>query len=117
MRLTESGHMREAEEQGRAQHPPQHSRMAFALICWLLLVVTALAVVTVRHQNRQAFVALLRIENAHSELQFENGRLLLERATWARRHNIVGIAHKRLGMAEPAPGEIITLTLERDHAQ
>ena len=86
--------------------------VAFLIVCWLTVLIAALAVVTVRHQNRQAFVALLEAENEKSELQFEHGRLLLERTTWARRRNIVGAARKQLGMAEPAPGKIITIKLE-----
>jgi len=103
---TEAHAMRDSESS------PHTRRMIFILLCWLLALATALAVVTVRHQNRQAFVAMLRIENEKSELQFENGRLLLERTTWARRQNIVGAARKRLGMSEPSPNEIITLKLE-----
>lgn len=90
---------------------PNRNRAAAFLLCWLLVVASALGVVTVRHQNRQAFVALLQVENVRSELQFEHGRLLLERATWTRRRNIVDDAHARLGMSPPKDGQIVTLHL------
>lgn len=81
-------------------------------ILWLATVVSAVVVVTVRHQNRLAFVAWRKVEAEKVELQSERGRLMLEKATWARQRNIVDDARRRLGMAAPAPDKIITLTLE-----
>ena len=81
-------------------------------ILWLATVVSAVVVVTVRHQNRLAFIDWRKVEAEKVELQSERGRLLLEKATWAGRRNIVDDA-RRLGMAVPAPDKIITLILER----
>ncbi|MDA7972091.1 MAG: hypothetical protein MPK10_05890 [Gammaproteobacteria bacterium] len=66
------------------------------------------------HQNRDVFVARGQAEAAKSELEFEPGRRRRERPSGARRRHIVGAARERLGMGEPAPNEIITLTLERE---
>lgn len=77
---------------------------------WLLVWVSALAVVTVRHENRLAFIAWRETEAAKVELQAERGRLLLEKATWAGRRNIVDDA-RQLGMAAPSPDKIITLEI------
>ncbi len=77
------------------------------LILWVATVLCALAVVTVRHQNRLSFMEWRKVEAEKVELQSERGRLLLEHATWAGRRNIVEDARQRLGMAPPAPDKII----------
>lgn len=80
-----------------------------ATVLWLAVVASALAVVATRHENRLAFVEWRQAEAAKLELQAENGRLLLERATWAGRRSVVDDARARLGMAAPAADAIITL--------
>lgn len=84
----------------------------FILVVWFVTLLSALAVVTVRHQNRLAFIAWRAVEAEQVELQSERGRLMLEKATWARRGRIVDDARARLKMA--APEEIITLNLGRE---
>ncbi len=86
----------------------------WVVILWLLTLLSAFAVVTVRHQNRLAFIAWQKTEAEKIELQSERGRLTLEKATWAGRRNIFDDARKRLAMVAPAPDKIITLTLTRD---
>src|SRR3546814_18237319 len=46
-------------------------------------VVTAIGVVSARHEHRQLFVQLARLEHARDELNIDFGRLHLEQATWA----------------------------------
>lgn len=84
-------------------------RLLVLLLC--LVLVSATAVVAVRHQNRLTFVALQKQEQRHDELQAEWGRLMLERATWTRQHSVVDDARKRLGMVAPSPERIVTLQL------
>ncbi len=81
-----------------------------------LVLVSAVAVVTVRHENRLAFVALQNQEKRHDDLQAEWGRLMIERATWTRQHNVADDARKRLDMSAPAPDRIVTLKLELDRS-
>lgn len=85
------------------------SQHKWLIALWFATVLSAVAVVTVRHQNRLAFVDWRTVETEQVELQTEHGRLLLEKATWARRHHIMNDA-RRLGMTAPAPDKIITLT-------
>jgi len=85
----------------------KRGRVVIAL--WLAVVASALAVVTVRHESRLAFIDWRAAEGAKLELQAEHGRLLLERATWAGRRSIVDDARARLGMRAPAADAIITL--------
>ena len=68
---------------------------------------TALLVVRDRHEHRQAFIALTKLERARDELNIEFGRLQLEQATWAENNRIEQIARGRLGMVSPGPAEMI----------
>ncbi len=77
----------------------------------LLVIVAALCVVAVRHQNRLYFVELQVRENRHTARQAEWGRLMLEKATWVQRHNMLDIAGQRLAMAPPAARKIVTLRM------
>lgn len=87
----------------------------WVLLSWVAVMISAFAVITVRHQNRLAFIAWQKAEATKIELQTEQGRLMLEKATWAGQRNIVDNAHKRLEMTVPASDKIITLKLESDH--
>ncbi len=86
------------------------SRLQLFLLC--LILISAAAVVSIRHQNRLAFVALQKQEQRHDELQAEWGRLMLEKATWTRQHNVADDARKRLEMSAPTPDRTVTLQLE-----
>jgi cell division protein FtsL len=46
-------------------------------------VLSAIGVVFARHEHRQLFIALTKLERARDELNIEFGRLQLEQATWA----------------------------------
>ena len=82
---------------------------------WLLVtllaanVATAIAVVQARHEHRQLFVQLSKLERARDELDIEFGRLQLEQATWAESHRIHQIARTRLGMAFPRTEDIVVV--------
>ncbi|MBX2868924.1 MAG: cell division protein FtsL [Acidiferrobacterales bacterium] len=79
-----------------------------------LVLISAAAVVAVRHQNRLAFVALQKEEQKRVDLQAEWGRLMLEKATWTRQHNVADTAKKQLSMLPPSPDKIVTLDLASD---
>ena len=72
-------------------------------------VATALLVVRDRHEHRQAFVALTRLERARDELNIEFGRLQLEQATWAESNRVDQVARTRLGMVFPRTEDIVVL--------
>ena len=82
-----------------------------AAIVLLLLGVVAsgVAVVDARHQHRQLFVELSRLERERDELNIEFGRLQLEQATWAETHRIEKIARGQLGMKYPEAAELRVL--------
>ena len=72
-------------------------------------VATALLVVRDRHEHRQAFVALTRLERARDELNIEFGRLQLEQATWAESNRVDQVARSLLGMVFPRTEDIVVL--------
>ena len=80
---------------------------------WLLAlllaanIVSAVVVVHARHQHRQRFVELTKLEKARDELNIEFGRLQLEQATWAESNRVDQVARNRLGMVFPQADEIV----------
>jgi len=73
------------------------------------IVASALLVVRDRHQHRQEFIALTKLEKARDELNIEFGRLQLEQATWAESHRVDQVARTRLGMVFPRTEDIVVL--------
>ncbi len=72
-------------------------------------VVTAIGVVNARHEHRQLFVQLTRLERARDELNIDFGRLQLEQATWAEANRIDQVARTRLGMKFPETADIVVI--------
>jgi cell division protein FtsL len=72
-------------------------------------VASAIAAVYARHEHRQLFVALTRLERERDELNIEFGRLQLEQATWAESNRIDQVARNRLGMAFPSADETVVV--------
>jgi cell division protein FtsL len=72
-------------------------------------VLSAIAVVFARHEHRQLFIALTKLEKARDELNIEFGRLQLEQATWAESNRIDQVARMRLGMRFPEAGDIVVV--------
>lgn len=72
-------------------------------------VATALLVVRDRHEHRQAFIALSKLERSRDELNIEFGRLQLEQATWAESNRVDQVARSRLGMVFPRTEDIVVL--------
>ena len=72
-------------------------------------VVSAIGVVYARHQHRQLFIRLTRLEKTRDELNIEFGRLQLEQATWAESNRIDQVARTRLGMKFPEAADIVVV--------
>ena len=72
-------------------------------------VATALLIVRDRHEHRQAFIELSRLEKARDALNIEFGRLQLEQATWAESNRVDQVARARLGMVFPRTEDIVVL--------
>ncbi|WP_058835532.1 cell division protein FtsL [Luteimonas abyssi] len=78
-------------------------------IVLLACVITAIAVVHARHQHRQLFAQLTRLETARDELNIDFGRLQLEQATWAESNRIDQVARQRLEMKSPETADIVVI--------
>ncbi len=75
----------------------------------LLIMVSALAVVTARHEARNLFLELQRVQKVGRDLEVEWHRLLLKQASWAMYHRVEAIANQRLGMSHPEVARIRVL--------
>ena len=84
------------------------TRIAFAVLV-IACVISAIGVVHARHEHRQLYVDITRLERARDELNIEFGRLQLEQATWAESNRIDQVARTRLGMKFPATDEIVVV--------
>ena len=72
-------------------------------------MLSAIGVVFARHEHRQLFIQLSKLEKARDELNIEFGRLQLEQATWAESNRIDQVARTRLGMVFPESGDIVVV--------
>jgi len=72
-------------------------------------VLSAIGVVFARHEHRQLFIALTKLERSRDELNIEFGRLQLEQATWAESNRIDQVARTRLGMKFPETNDIVVV--------
>jgi cell division protein FtsL len=75
----------------------------------VLVIVTALGVVHVRHKNRVRFVELQNLHTERDRLNVEWTQLLLEQATWSLHHVVDKEARTKLDMVMPPADEIVTL--------
>ncbi len=72
-------------------------------------VASAVGVVFARHEHRQLFTRLTKLEAARDELNIEFGRLQLGQATWAESNRIDQVARTRLGMVFPETRDIVVV--------
>lgn len=70
------------------------------------VVLSGIALVQSRHEHRQLFAELNRLEAQRDELNIEFGRLQLEQATWGETFRIERVAREQLGMRSPEPAEV-----------
>ena len=65
------------------------------------IVISALAVVSTKHENRQLVSELEVLRNERERLDMEWAQLQLEEATLANNNRVEHIAREQLGMTEP----------------
>ena len=85
------------------------SGLMLRVVTWALLVATllsAIAVVWSRNENRELFIRLTRLQSQRDHLNIEYGRLELEDATWADPARVASVARNQLGMVNPEPAQI-----------
>jgi cell division protein FtsL len=75
---------------------------SFALL-WVVLTISALAVVYSTHRSRQLFHELETLKDQQYELDVEWGQLLLEQSAWAAPVRVEKMAANKLRMTLPQP--------------
>lgn len=85
-------------------------RLFLLVLLAVAVIGSGIAVVHARHQHRQAYVELTRLERSRDELNIEFSRLQLEQATWSETNRIEQIATERVGMRFPEGAEVVVLT-------
>ena len=85
------------------------SRYFLLAVLVLANIATALLIVRDRHEHRQAFIELNKLDKTRDELNIEFGRLQLEQATWAESNRVDQVARSRLGMVFPRTEDIVVL--------
>ena len=87
--------------------------MSLRLVVFAVLVpatiASAVGVVYTRHEHRQHFIQLSRLERERDELNIEFGRLQLEQATWAETSRIEQVAAEQLQMKFPQSADIVVI--------
>ncbi len=73
------------------------------------VVGSAVALVYARHEARQKFFAIERLNAERDELNIEWGQLQLEQSTWADANRVEQIATRELNMTFAAPREIVVI--------
>lgn len=83
------------------------------LLLSVVVIVSALAVIGLRHESRLAFTQLQSLYAQRDELDIEWGKLLLEQGAWSQHQRVEDMAQKNLGMALPANKEVVVLDLRK----
>nr|WP_299240294.1 cell division protein FtsL [uncultured Halomonas sp.] len=81
-------------------------RQLVVLVLILLVMASALAVITSAHLTRVQYARLQQLERSQDQLQTEWGQLLLEESTWSAPSRIERLASERLDMHVPELDEI-----------
>ena len=78
----------------------------------MLVIVSALSVITSQHHARKLFNDLESEQNAARKLDEEFTQLQLEQSTWATNKRVEAVAAKQLGMRLPDPSNTVIVTLD-----
>lgn len=85
-------------------------RLVLSLTLLLLIFISAVAVVYMKHENRKAFISLQQLEKERDSLNTEWGKLQLEQSTWATHARIERVARESLQMQVPQKQDVIFVT-------
>ncbi len=83
----------------------------------MLLMLTAMAVVMLRHQSRLLFVEYRSLQTERDSLNVEWGKLLLEEGAWSEHRRVEMLARDRLRMAIPVAHYVVIVNKQRGVAQ
>jgi cell division protein FtsL len=80
-----------------------------ALVCAVICVVSAMALVYTRHESRKLFIELEELTTARDELNIEWGQLQIEQSTWATHARIERVATEELALSRPMATDIFVI--------
>ncbi|GGX81661.1 hypothetical protein GCM10007160_06230 [Litchfieldella qijiaojingensis] len=80
--------------------------LAMVALLVLLVLASAMAVITSSHLTREQYARLQRLEREQNQLQTEWGQLLLEESAWSSPARIERLAVERLEMRVPDVDEV-----------
>ncbi len=80
-------------------------------VLWVLVVISALAVVASTQQVRRQIDELEVLRRQASQLQVQWGQYLLERSTWAAYGRVEQVAVSELNMKAPVSDEIVMIRM------
>ncbi len=83
------------------------ARVVFASVLSVAVVLSAVGVVYSKHQTRQLFVDVQRLEAERDRMNVDWGRLQLEQSTLATQARIESIAHGKLAMNIPPQDSVV----------
>lgn len=79
----------------------------------VLIMVSAVSVITMRHNSRLHFGELQYLQQKRDALNTEWGRLLLEEGAWSQHQRVEKTAQMKLKMVQPDPSAIRIIRLEK----
>ena len=74
---------------------------------WAAVLASAVTAVYARHEARNLFVELERLNSERDHLNIEWGRLRLEQSTWATHARVEALAREELRMKIPQATEVV----------
>lgn len=90
---------------------------SLVLLLGIVVCISALALVYVRHQNRLQFVELQALHAERDLLNEKWGQLLLEQGAWAERTLVEKKARQKLNMQRPSVDKTVLISLGRKWAK
>ncbi|EIT69165.1 MULTISPECIES: cell division protein FtsL [Hydrocarboniphaga] len=93
--------MSERKNVSRLPSAVSRQSMLLPMLLAILVILSALAVVRVKHENRLQTTEIERLRKEHDRLEMEWSQLQLEDAALANHGRIESLARDQLGMSEP----------------
>ncbi len=87
----------------------QQLQLCLCVLLAATVVVSAVWVVTAKHQARQLFVELEALNRERDRLQVDWGRLQLEESAWGTHARVETLSRSSLFLDLPAPEEIVVV--------
>jgi cell division protein FtsL len=84
--------------------------LRLTIILWLLVLISAIAVVYMTHISRAAFITTQDLYDQAQAFDVEWGRLLIERSNSSSITRLENIASERLNMQVPDVSRVVVLT-------